>query len=82
MHSFTPAGRRLPHTGAMLRLAFLITALALPIALVYAVGFWALAAAVVAVAALLLFSSRQARGSEDRQGGRLTGYRSTELGDL
>lgn len=66
----------------MLRLAFLITALALPVALLYAAGVWGLAATAVAVAALFIFSSRAASGIEAQQGGHLTGYRSTGLGKL
>ena len=82
MDSFTLRSHEMLHTDAMLRLTILVTALVMPIALVYAAGAWALAACAVAAAAVLLFSSRAARGIENHQGGRLTGYRSTSLGDL
>ncbi|RYF35081.1 MAG: hypothetical protein EOO26_02125 [Comamonadaceae bacterium] len=66
----------------MLRLLFLTLALALPVALVYFAGVWSLVAAVALVAILFAFSARQATGEEIDQGGGLTGYRSSALGDL
>ena len=66
----------------MLRLLFLTLALALPVALVYFAGVWSLAVAAALVAILFVFSARQATDDEVDQGGGLTGYRSSALGDL
>ena len=68
--------------GEMLRMAFFVLALMLPVALLCAAGVWTLLAVPAAVAILFVFSSRPASGVEVHQGGRLTGYRTTEFGKL
>jgi hypothetical protein len=66
----------------MLRALFLLLAVLVPIGLVYAFGAWILLALFGATAATLLLSTRKARGAEATQGGRLTGYHTTTMGDF
>lgn len=78
-HAF---GAPTAHTHRMIRIAFVMFALLLPVGLVYAAGAWSLLVGVALVGCLFLFSSRQASGTEITQGGRLTGYSSSEFHEL
>ena len=66
----------------MLRTLFFLFAGLVPIGLVYAFGVWILLALFGLAAATLLFSTRKARGAEETQGGRLTGYHTTMTAGL
>ena len=66
----------------MLRTLFLLLAVLMPIGLVYAFGAWILLALFGVAGATLIFSTRRARGDEATQGGRLTGYHTTTMGDV
>ena len=66
----------------MFKALFFLVAVAAPIGLVYAFGAWVLLALFVVMAVTLLVSTRKASGAEETQGGRLTGYHTTTMGDL
>jgi uncharacterized protein (DUF58 family) len=53
-----------------------------PLWLVYTFGVWLLVAFVALTAATFVFSTGKARPSEEDQGGRLTGYRTTTFADF
>jgi hypothetical protein len=57
-------------------------AVLVPVGLVYAFGVWILLALFGLTAATLLFSNRKARGAEETQGGRPTGYHTTTTASL
>lgn len=63
----------------MFRVLFLILSALMPAGLVYAFGVWTLLALFGMASATLLFSTREARGTEAKQGGRLTGYHTTTM---
>jgi hypothetical protein len=66
----------------MFKALFLLLAVLLPIGLVYVFGAWILLVVFGLTAATLLFSTRKARGDEETQGGRLTGYHTTTTAGL
>jgi hypothetical protein len=74
----TPLGQ----TDGMLRALLLLLVALGPIWLVYTFGFWLLVAFVVLTAATFVFSTGKARGPEETQGGRLTGYHTTTPADF
>jgi hypothetical protein len=53
-----------------------------PLWLVYMFALWLLVAFVALAAATFMFSTGKAHPSEENQGGRLTGYRTTTFADF
>jgi hypothetical protein len=66
----------------MVKALFFALSAALPLALVYLLGWWVLAALGVVTAAVIVLSTGQARGSEVDRGGRLTGYSTTSYAEF
>jgi len=66
----------------MFKALFLALSAALPLALVYLLGWWVLAALGIMTAAVIVLSSGQARGPEADRGGRLTGYSTTSYAEF
>jgi hypothetical protein len=73
---------RWAQTECMFRSLLLLLVALGPLWLVYMFGLWLLVAFVALVVATFLFSTGKARPSEEDQGGRLTGYSTTELADF
>ncbi len=66
----------------MVKALLLLIAAAGPLWLAYLFGFWMLLGFAALAAATLLVSNGKARGIEETEGGRLTGYTTTSYTDI